>query len=319
MLSNTAFNLQEDQLMLHRESSNCSINRRTFLTGCAVVGAVAALPRFQLPASAEEQKKAGVLKLGSQEGRIPGKSLKEKVATLESWGGCGMEFGGNAAGRIKDIKEALAGTNIKVSAICWGSHGGDLVSMDMEKRKKGIQDLKDILSAAGELESTGVIFVPCFNKQSTLQNDEIRKILIDILPALGDHAQKCKTRVLLEPLNTGETFYLKKLEQAASICNELKNPGIALMGDFYHMKKEETSDKDAFIAAGNNLHHVHLASTTRVLPGQDDRSYVEGFRGLKMIGYQDYCSLECGCKGKPEEEIPKAFQFLKKQWEEATV
>ncbi|MDD4870007.1 MAG: sugar phosphate isomerase/epimerase [Kiritimatiellae bacterium] len=304
-----------------KQSTAFSTNRRNFLKVCMIGGVVAAMPGMSSPVIGQEQKKPGVLKLSSQEGRIPGKTLKEKVTSLESWGGCGMEFGGNAVGRVKEIQDALKGTKIKVSAICWGSHSGDLVSMDMEKRKKGIQDIKDALSAAGELESTGVIFVPCFHKQSTLQNDEIRKILIDILPDIGNHAQKCKTRVLLEPLNSGETFYLKKLEQAASICNELKNSGIAMMGDFYHMKKEETSDKEAFITAGNNLHHVHLASTTRVLPGQDDRSFVDGFRGLKIIGYQDYCSLECGCKKKtdPAVEIPKAFEFLKKQWEEATV
>jgi len=295
------------------------MNRRSFLKACAIGSAVAAVSGLPLPAVAEEKKPAAVLKLGSQEGRIPGGSLKEKISNLEKWGGCGMEFGGNPKGRIKEIQDAIKGTGVKVSALCWGSHGGDLVSMDLEKRKKGIQDLKDTLDTAGELESTGVIFVPCFNRQSDLKPEEIRKILIDILPDIGDHARKCKTRVLLEPLNNGETFYMKKLEQAASICNELKNTGLAVMGDFYHMKKEETSDKEAFVAAGSYLHHVHLASTTRVLPGQDDRSYVEGFRGLKTIGYQDYCSLECGCKGKPEEEIPKAFNFLKKQWEEATI
>jgi sugar phosphate isomerase/epimerase len=46
---------------------------------------------------------------------------------------------------------------------------------------------------------------------------------------------------------------------------------------------------------------------------------VDGFRGLKMIGYQDYCSLECSCKGDPEIEIPRSFRFLEKQWEQAAI
>ncbi|NQT88054.1 sugar phosphate isomerase/epimerase, partial [bacterium] len=40
---------------------------------------------------------------------------------------------------------------------------------------------------------------------------------------------------------------------------------------------------------------------------------------LKLIGYQDYCSFECGCKGDKMVEIPKACDFLRKQWEEARV
>jgi sugar phosphate isomerase/epimerase len=67
------------------------------------------------------------------------------------------------------------------------------------------------------------------------------------------------------------------------------------------------------------VHHVHLASRKRVLPGQDERSFVSGFRGLKRIGYQDYMSLECGVDGKAEEEIPKAFKFVKEQWDAAAI
>ena len=87
-----------------------------------------------------------------------------------------------------------------------------------------------------------------------------------------------------------------------------------MMGDFYHMFFEETSDLGAFISGGDYVHHVHLASRIRVLPGQDDRQFIDGFRGLKLIGYQDFCSLECGCQGDAEVEIPKSVQFLRDQW-----
>jgi sugar phosphate isomerase/epimerase len=74
--------------------------------------------------------------------------------------------------------------------------------------------------------------------------------------------------VLLEPLNRTEAFFLRQLADAASICRDAGHPGVAMMGDFYHMHREETSDLGAFISAGSYLHHVHLASRTRKLPGQ---------------------------------------------------
>ena len=302
-----------------QEPSIAAMDRRTFLKTSLAGVAAATMTKFTVDAVAADKKKPVTLNLCSQEGRIPGANLKEKIANLEAWGAAGIEFGGDAAGRIKEIKDTLKGSKLRMAAICWGAHGGDLVSMDMDKRKKGIQDLKDILAVAGELESTGVIYVPCFNNESKLTKEEVRKIMIDILPDIGDHAQKCKSRLLIEPLNRGETYVIRTLAEGASICNELKNPGICMMGDFYHMCIEEKSDKDAFVTAGPLLHHVHLASRQRNLPGQDDRSFVDGFRGLKQIGYQDFCSLECGCIGKPEEEIPKAFRFLEKQWAEATI
>jgi hypothetical protein len=54
--------------------------------------------------------------------------------------------------------------------------------------------------------------------------------------------------VLFEPLNVGETFYLRRLEQAAALCSKLNHPGICMMGDFYHMGKEEKDDEAAFVS-----------------------------------------------------------------------
>jgi sugar phosphate isomerase/epimerase len=107
------------------------------------------------------------------------------------------------------------------------------------------------------------------------------------------------------------------LADAASICRDANHPGACVMGDFYHMYKEETSDMGAFLSAGKYLHHVHLACIKRKLPGQDERDYTNGFAGLKMLGYQDYCSFECGVEGDPEVEIPKSVKFLRDQWTKA--
>ena len=92
-----------------------------------------------------------------------------------------------------------------------------------------------------------------------------------------------------------------------------------MMCDFYHMYFEETSDQGAFLSGGKYLRHVHLGSIKRKLPGQDARSFVDGFVGLKRIGYQGCVSLECGCIGDKNVEIPKSFRFLEKQWAEATI
>ena len=100
--------------------------------------------------------------------------------------------------------------------------------------------------------------------------------------------------MLLEPLNRKEAYFLRQVADAASIARDCKSPGICLMGDFYHMFIEETSDLGAFISGGSYIHHVHWPRGPAYLPGQDERQFVDGFRGLKWIGYQDYCSFECG-------------------------
>jgi sugar phosphate isomerase/epimerase len=304
------------------------MDRREFLKSSALAAGAAAgvyalagrAPAQDAPAAAKAagaEKKPAVLKLSSQEGLVPGKTLREKVQTLQQWGAAGVELGSNIKDRVAEIKDAVKGTSIAISAICAGYF--QLIDPDEAKRKQGAQRLKDLCGPAGEVGSTGIILVPAFNNHDQLPPKEARKVLVDLLPEIGEAARKAGTRILMEPLNRGEAFFLRQLADAASICRDANNPGIGMMGDFFHMCREETSDCGAFLSAGPYLHHVHLASRTRKLPGQDDRSFVDGFRGLKMIGYQGFCSLECGVKGKADMEIPKAFRFLEQQWKEATI
>jgi sugar phosphate isomerase/epimerase len=293
-----------------------SVDRRDFIKA-AGVASLAALAAGSLSYPARGQEEKPVLKLSSQEGRIPGAELKEKVDRMAEWGFVGIEpHGGGLPDRVDEFKAALDGTPISLSAVCAG-YQGCVISHDETERKKAVDTIKVLLDAVGELGSTGLIVVPAFHGQTELSNQEARPILVETLKDLGEHAIGAGTRILLEPLNRGECFFLRLLADAAAICRDVGSDGVAMMGDFYHMGIEETSDRGAFISAGDYLHHVHLASRRRVLPGQDDRSFVDGFRGLKEIGYTDYCSLECGCDGDPLEEMPKSVAFLRDQWEQA--
>ena len=235
---------------------------------------------------------------------------------MDKWGFDAVELPGDAVANPKKYADAVKNTKLKISTICGARGGADgrMVSDVGEKRAPAFDDLKRALDAAGELGSTGVIYVPAFNGQTKLSNQEIRKILLDKLPQLGEHAHKNGTQLLMEPLNRKEAYFLRQVADAASIARDCNSPGIGVMGDFYHMFIEETSDLGAFISGGSYVHHVHLASRIRVLPGQDERQFVEGFRGLKLIGFKDFCSFECRVQGDPKAEIPKSIAFLRDQW-----
>ena len=290
------------------------MNRRELMTLGAMGAAALAV---NAPAEAKDKMPKSQLKVSSQEGIIPGKDLPEKLAKMDKWGIEGLEVGGGGLkGRVAEIRRALLDSKVKVSAICAGFQGA-LSSDDETVRQKCRDSMKEILEAAGEIGSTGLIFVPAFNGQTKLDHVEARKVLVDQLPDLAEFAVQHKTRLLLEPLNRRETWLVRMVADAASICRDVNHPGASVMGDFYHMYIEETSDMGAFLSAGPILHHVHLASIKRNLPGQDERDYTNGFKGLKMIGYQDFCSFECGVNGDREVEIPKSVKFLKGQWDKA--
>ncbi len=304
-----------------------TIDRRKFLktslAGAAVIGV-----GNSLSAAGCESKGAPVypikaeLKISFQEGTAPGANLNEKFDFMEKHGVVGFEpHGRGMKARMQEFKDALKGRNIKVSAICAGFEGF-ILSTDPAIRKKCRDTMEELIILGGELGSTGVIIVPAFNSQVPVMphTQETRDFLCEQFNEMGNTAQKYGTTVILEPLNRREAFYLRQVGDAASICRDIDNPGVTCLGDFWHMTWEETCDMAAFLSAGKYLQHVHMASRKRrSMPGEDGEAdnYVNGFKGLKLLGYDKYVSFECGLQGKREEAVPAALELLRKQWKEA--
>ena len=298
------------------------MNRKEFLQkslfGAATV-AVASSP-LAFTSCAPAKKSTATLNLSFQEGTAPGKSLNEKFDYMEKMGIVGFEPGGrNLANRINEIQEALKGRNIKVSAICAG-FDGFILAEDPAVKAQFDSTMRDIIAAAGELGSTGVIMVPAFNGQKPCMPHtlETRAYLCEQMHELGEYALKHNTTVILEPLNRRECHYMRQVADAAAIARDSKSEGVKCMGDFWHMQ-EETSDYAAFWAAGPKyLQHVHVASRgNRQMPGEDGEvdNYVAGFKALKELNYPHYVSFECGCKGEREVSLPAAVELLRAQWE----
>ena len=302
------------------------MDRRRFLTnsmlGAAAVATTGTSLFTSCSAPAKEQPKLQVpeLRLSFQEGIAPGESLNEKLDFMEKLGIVGFEPGGrNLAARVDEIKKALSGRNIKVSAICAG-FDGFILAEDPAVKAQFDSTMRDIIAAAGEIGSTGVIMVPAFNGQKPCMPHtlETREYLCEQMHELGEYALKHNTTVILEPLNRRECHYLRLVSDAAAICRDSKSAGVKCMGDFWHMQ-EDTSDYAAFLSAGKEyLQHVHVASRgRRIMPGEDGEldNYVEGFRALKQLEYPYYVSFECGTKGDRTQTVTKAVELLRAQWE----
>ncbi len=304
------------------------MDRREFLhsslAGAAVVAAGASpLAVTACGSTADKGGKAlGKLNISFQESVAAGKELAEKLDFMESLGVTGFEPGGKGLwDRVQEIKDALKGRNIKVSAICAG-FDGFILAEDPSVKEAFDTSMRRIIDAAGELGSTGVIMVPAFNRQVPCKphNQETRDYLCAQLHELGEYAKAHGTTVILEPLNRKEAFYMRLVADAAAIARDSDSAGVKCMGDFWHMQ-EETSDYGAFWSAGvDYLQHVHIASRgRRKTPGEDGEkdNYVDGFRALKEMGYDKYVSFECGAVGDKKTVQTAAVQLLRDQWEQA--
>ena len=285
-------------------------------------------PHFVLPAKPAE------LNLCLQLWVIPvGGDYGAKLDWLEANGFSSVEIpSGDWLFKEADkFMAAMQGRKLKLSAACGPS---DFSFADKARRDKEVDRLMPMLDVLGKMGSTGLIVCPA-RRRPELPFEELRASFVeDTARRLAQHAAECGTNIILEPLCRGETPFLKLVADAASMARDIGR-GAKPMGDFWHMSKEETSFCGAFLSAGENLGHVHIASLrSRKIPGYagEADNYSDGFRGLKIIGYRGAISFECGypTKGKDangkdihlsEQEkvdlIIKARDLIREQWAKA--
>lgn len=305
-----------------------SINRRDFLKGgVTAAAAVASFSPLSAVASAigekKEKKSRAELNLSFAEGTAPGETLEERLDFMERYGVVGLEPNGrNLAGRINEFQQLLRGRNIKIGSICAGFEGF-MLAEEAKTRDLFNKTMRDIIAAAGELGSIGVVMVPLFNHQKPAMaaTSKTREYMVEQLAILGEYARGCNTTIILEPLNRREAIYLRQVADAAAICRDTEEAGVKCMGDFWHMTWEETNDYAALMSAGEKyLQHIHVASRGgRKMPGEDGEkdNYLDGFRALKELGYNKYVSFECGSKGDRNVTVPAAVELLRSQWKKA--
>jgi len=259
------------------------------------------------------------LKLSCQEHLLPGDDILEKWEFARAAGFDGIELRGTEDwnGRMEEFRSARERGAV-FSSVCLISDRfiGDL---DAERRREATEHMKDLLSGIAELGGTGAVTpaayglaskrLPPFTVPRTEEED--RRVLLEALEELGEHAEREGTLVLLEPLNRYEDHMLNRVEQAVELCGAVGRRSVKVMGDLFHMNIEEDDLGDAIRAAGGHLAHVHLADSSRLQPGTAHTDFAAAFRALRDIGFGGFMAMECGIRGDAGTALPETVRYLR--------
>ena len=261
------------------------------------------------------------MRLACQEHILPGDDIRRKWEFANSAGFDGIELLGTDdwRGRLDDLKSARE-EGVVFSSVCLISDRfiGDL---DATRRREAVEHMKHLLSGIAELGGTGAVTPAAFGLASKRlppfevprTEEEDRRVLLDALEELGEHADEKGTLVLLEPLNRYEDHMLNRVEQAVELGQTVGRPSIKVMGDLFHMNIEEDDLGETIRRAEEQLAHVHLADSNRLQPGTGHTDFAGAFRALRDAGFDGYMAMECGIRGDPKDALPEVVRHLRSQ------
>lgn len=267
------------------------------------------------------------LKLSAREYLSRGESYEEKMQYLVDAGYDAIELTGreDILAVVDEIAAAIRNTGCAVSTICSGGRGA-LMAAEAQARELAMTDLKNFLTAAGQLGAVGVIYAPLIAvKMNPDQYSRIpdlapmagceeleMQLLVELATELAEHAERHGVCVLWEPLNRYEQWWFNRLEDGAALCEKVARDGCRIMADFFHMAIEEDTIPGALEEyALDYVQHIHLADSNRATPGHGHTDFAAAFATLERLGWDGYMALECSPRGDSTEDIKRAAQFLR--------
>jgi sugar phosphate isomerase/epimerase len=266
-----------------------------------------------------------MLKLSCQEQLLPGADLVAKFDFARRAGFDGIELrakgDGHFAARLPELR-AAARAGVVMRTVCPDTDHfiGDF---DPDRRRDAIDQLRAQLTVIAELGGEGVLTpaswgmfslrLPPFTPPRAPEED--RKVLLDALVGLAEHAAREGVWLALEALNRYEDYMLNRLDQVADLAEEVGRAtgttSVRACADFFHLNIEEDDLPKAIVAAGPLIGHVHVDDSNRLQPGTGHLDFAGAFDALRQIEYDGWHTLECRLRGAPEVALPATAAFLR--------
>lgn len=144
-----------------------------------------------------------------------------------------------------------------------------------------------------------------------LSTAEARAVFARVLRSVRDLADECGLRIVLEPLNRGETNLVNSIAEAVEFLDEAEIEGIDVVADFFHIQTEAESF-DVVRQHAARIGHVHVADSGRVAVGKADGPWRTFLGVLHDGGYRGTVSLECNWGPDAVKEMRASLALLRR-------
>ncbi len=117
--------------------------------------------------------------------------------------------------------------------------------------------------------------------------------------------------LLIEPLNPIDipNYFLTRIEDAASLLNDLNSERVKILCDIYHMQRSQGNLTERIVKYHPFIYHYHFADVPgRNDPGTGEINYQNIYKTILSTGYKKFIGLEF----KPTRSIGETIDYIRK-------
>ncbi|OLN21970.1 sugar phosphate isomerase [Domibacillus antri] len=257
---------------------------------------------------------------------VPSYPLDDVINRLSSFGYDAIEIGCASPHawpdylskeRRQEILALLKQKNLKVAAMLPAPGGGPGMNPSSplsEERAFTINHYKEVVRLAHEWECPTVMWIAGWVVHGTQQQDAWNYSL----EGLGDVAKYAKelgVTMVVEP-TPADSNLIETADDALLLSEQTGASNVKVMFDTFHALYRNEVASDYVYRMADKLHHVHIADSDRLPPGQGRCDFPAVLKALKEINYDGYLSMEVGFhtrQAEPDWYARTSIEYLKEE------
>ncbi len=208
---------------------------------------------------------------------------------------------------ISKIKSALTSTHLpllSLNTVPGTKQNGDFGLCAMPDRRGEAKAAIDL--AVDQAQTLNAKFIHVMAGKAS--GPDAHETFVENLEYALDITRGLGVQILIEPINSYDVpgYFLKTVDQAIDIINEIGSTELKLMFDFYHVERQQGSAITRFQATLNFVGHVQFASVPdRGSPDHGDLDFDKVFKVLDA-----HWSGFCGAEYRPVGPTDASLKWL---------
>jgi protein FrlC len=255
---------------------------------------------------------------------LPSYPLEEAIRRIAAIGYDGVEIGCAAPhawpaylnrekrAALRSLLRACGLQAVSLLATPGGGPGFNPASPSAEEREATVRYYNEVIDLALDLGAEKVLYIAGWQIFGTSRQQAWDRSK-DCLDRIASHADQKGITIVVEP-TAAATNLIETADDAMELKRSVARDNVKVMFDTLHALYRNEIPADYVRVMREDLVHVHVSDSNRVIPGEGRVDWIGLMRALNECAYDGYVTMEIGLDSRtadPDRIARTALKFLK--------